>query len=278
MKDIRQSEMFADFMEKIGWQTKLLDKNFIYLRRFPILGNFAKLPRIVKLRTETIPLFIKEYNIFHMKVSPFLKVSNSSNNLKTILFNNDFQIEKFPFNPTTTIQIGLRKDINNIFSNFNEAKRRAVRRALKNQIEIRESDDLDSFIMIRKKQYSPMGFLLVKEMQALWDTFYPTNASLLLAYHPKEKTAFSGILLLFYRDTAYYWYASSLLLGKKSFAPTLLVWEALKLSKKRGYKFFDFEGIYDERFPKAGKSWKGFTKFKEGFGGEKIIFLENFYK
>jgi lipid II:glycine glycyltransferase (peptidoglycan interpeptide bridge formation enzyme) len=55
-----------------------------------------------------------------------------------------------------------------------------------------------------------------------------------------------------------------------------LVWEALKLAKKRGCRIFDFEGIYDERFPKAAASWKGFTKFKEGFGGEKIVYLENF--
>ena len=56
----------------------------------------------------------------------------------------------------------------------------------------------------------------------------------------------------------------------------VLVWEAFKLAKKRGCQIFDFEGIYDERFPKAGTAWKGFTKFKEGFGGEKVVFMENF--
>jgi len=51
------------------------------------------------------------------------------------------------------------------------------------------------------------------------------------------------------------------------FAPTLLVWEALKLAKNRGAKQFDFVGVWDERIPNKFHEWKGFTKFKEGFGG-----------
>lgn len=92
-----------------------------------------------------------------------------------------------------------------------------------------------------------------------------------------DQRPIAGILLLFYDQIAYYWFASSLPLGKKLFAPTLLVWEALKLSKKRGCQVFDFEGIYDERFPKASSSWRGFTKFKEGFGGKKIVYIENLF-
>ena len=41
-----------------------------------------------------------------------------------------------------------------------------------------------------------------------------------------------------------------------------------KERKKEGKKVFDFEGIYDERFPLI--SWKGFTRFKKGFGGIEV--------
>ena len=34
----------------------------------------------------------------------------------------------------------------------------------------------------------------------------------------------------------------------------------------RGLKIFDFEGIYDQRFPKLNKGWIGFSNFKKGFG------------
>ncbi len=75
---------------------------------------------------------------------------------------------------------------------------------------------------------------------------------------------------------AYYWLAAATNLGKKLFAPTLLVWEVLKTAKKNGCEVFDFEGIYDERYPI--KSWLGFTKFKEGFGGKEILYPPSLVK
>ena len=121
-----------------------------------------------------------------------------------------------------------------------------------------------------------MGFLVTKEMTSLWNNFHPSKADLLLAKNNKG-AYLAGILLLYHEKTAYYWYASALKEGKKMFAPTLLVWEAVKRVKKRGCKILDFEGVYDERFPKASQSWRGFTKFKEGFSDINIIFMENFY-
>ena len=167
------------------------------------------------------------------------------------------------------------------------------KRSLKNNIIVRESDDIDSFIVIRRKQYSPLGFLMTTEMKHIWKNFYPRHAFLLLAYkkninnhllnmrdfdYKSRNQPLAGILILYYDKVTYYWYASSLPEGKKLFAPTLLVWEALKLSKKKDCKIFDFEGIYDERFPHVSKNWKGFTKFKEGFGCKKLVLMENFSK
>jgi len=50
------------------------------------------------------------------------------------------------------------------------------------------------------------------------------------------------------------------------------VWEALKLSRKKGCTQFDFVGVFDERIQNQFQSWKGFTKFKKGFGGKEIYY------
>ena len=86
----------------------------------------------------------------------------------------------------------------------------------------------------------------------------------------------SGILMIQTKDIAYYMYAASSDKGKKLFAPTICVWESIKLAKKLGCKIYDFEGIYDERFPL--KSWKGFTRFKKSFGGKEISYPGAFVK
>lgn len=276
MIDIRQSPQFANFMLDLGWEAKKIGPVNVYLKKFPLIGYFAKIPRINGLIPfPQISEFIKKNRIFRVKIAPNILATDKNYKLwREEFFQYGYKIESSPFNPTVDIHIDLTQTEEKLFNNFLSAKRRGVRRAIKNKVIVKKSDAYDDFIRIRKKQYAPMGFLLENEMKKLWKNFYPDNARLLLSYNFEK--VIGGILLLFYDKIAYYWYASALPEGKKLFAPTLLVWEALKMSKKRGCKLFVFEGIYDERFPKAAQSWKGFTKFKEGFAGKKVVYLENF--
>lgn len=293
MTDVRQSLQFASFMQDIGWHVEKINETRAYIRKLPFLGNFVKIPRpLPPFDFQSIINLKKKLQAYQLKIAPFvLSTDKNYQKIRNGFFYHGFKTENFPFNPTTTLQIDLTQSEDQLFKNFTGAKRRAVRRAIKNGVLIRESSDIDQFINIRKRQYFPLGFMITSEMKALWKNFYPGNASLLLAYikspnlqitHIQAIASISvmkpmaGILLLFYDNVAYYWFASSLKSGKKLFAPTILVWEALKLAKRKGCTTFDFEGIYDERFPKASESWRGFTKFKEGFGGEKVIYLENF--
>lgn len=279
MKDIRQSSVFAQYMQDLGWKADKIGSNSVYLRKFPFVGFFAKIPHPnTPFNVSGILKFKKSQKIFRLKISPFINDKNKNySDYRKKFLNAGFKIDHSPFSPTTNFLINLDKDINEIFNNFSEAKRRGVRRAIKNGVVVKESQDLETFIKIRQKQYQTVWFLVGGDMRKLWENLYPRNATLLLAYEPVTNEAVAGILLLFHDKVSYYWFASALSSGKKLFAPTLLVWEALKLSKKRGCKIFDFEGIYDERFPKAGESWKGFTKFKEGFGVKKVVYMENFY-
>jgi lipid II:glycine glycyltransferase (peptidoglycan interpeptide bridge formation enzyme) len=80
------------------------------------------------------------------------------------------------------------------------------------------------------------------------------------------------------KDIFHYWHNGSTKEGRSLFAPTLVIVEGIKLGQKLGCKMFEFEGIYDERFKDQTKRWKGFTKFKEGFNGEKVIYTWPYIK
>jgi lipid II:glycine glycyltransferase (peptidoglycan interpeptide bridge formation enzyme) len=58
--------------------------------------------------------------------------------------------------------------------------------------------------------------------------------------------------------------------GRSTLSQYTLLWNGILWAKKNGYKIFDFEGIFDPRFP--DKNWKGFTHFKRSFGGEEVIY------
>ncbi len=58
--------------------------------------------------------------------------------------------------------------------------------------------------------------------------------------------------------------------GYQTNANYLLVWEGLNWAKRNRFKVWDFDAIYDQRYPKLHKSWKKFTEFKSRFHGKKI--------
>ncbi len=259
--DIRQSSLYASFMKKIGWDVVKIKNSYLYTRNILFIGKIAKFQR-----TDLPIPFDKLTSYTSLTIEPDLPPNKI---LEAQFIANGYRINLSPYLPTKTILIDLTQTEDKIFKSFAQAKRRSIRKAVKNKVKVIESDNIESFIKLKSSHMFPIGFLMAKEIQALWTTFYPNNASLLMAQG-------AGILLLFYSNKAYYWLAASTKEGNKLAAPSLLVWEALKLAKKKGATSFDFEGIYDSRFHQATKNWQGFTKFKRGFGGKELNFIGSF--
>jgi len=285
-QDIQQSEKYGQYMKKVGWIVEKVDGCQIFIRRFPLIGSFIKIQKPTPpVPFEKIEKIAKKYRAFKIVIEP-----------RTIqLFEKfDYQISNSPYLPTKTIHINLTKSEKEILSQMKKKTRYCLRRGQESRVTIKESKEIESFIKLKSSQFFPLGFFMRKDISALWQTFYPESAILLQARSKRRpsREAYSmtssrlrsnnkflaGILLLFHQKTAHYWLAASTKQGKKLFAPTLLVWEAIKLSKKRGCKIFDFQGIYDPRFHKSAKSWQGFTRFKKGFGGKEIEYPGCFVK
>ncbi len=181
-------------------------------------------------------------------------------------------LSRSPYLPTKTLRIDLCPSEKKIFSSFSEAKRRAVRRAIKYQVTVKESQNIATLIAVKNRSAGFFGFITTTGIKELWETFAPEHAAILLAYTENQTKPVGGVLLLFWDQIAYYWIAGATPKGKKRFAPTLLMFEAMKLAKTHGAKTFDMVGVWDERIPKENTSWKGFTKFKEGFGGKTLYY------
>jgi lipid II:glycine glycyltransferase (peptidoglycan interpeptide bridge formation enzyme) len=67
----------------------------------------------------------------------------------------------------------------------------------------------------------------------------------------------------FFGDTATYLFGASSDEDRNVMAPYLLQWEMIKKAKKENFKYYDFFGISE-------KKWPGVTRFKRGFGGQEI--------
>lgn len=265
--DLRQSLEYAQYLKSLGWQIEKLGKEQVFIRKIPLLGTLIKIQRIKSpIPFSEIKKLVKKYHAFQVIIEPALSTQTS---LISAL-PPGYKPLKSPFIPTKTLIKDIKGPEQEIFDSFSKNKRRDIRIAEKNGLLIRQGSSEDFFQL--KKQYLLKKFILPigtrKEIKLTCDAF-KEKAEILVA--EQERKIVGGALLLFCDKTAYYWQAAASDKGKKLLAPTLIVWEAIKLAQKRGCVNFDFEGVYDERFPE-NKSWLGFTHFKEGFRGKEVEF------
>lgn len=270
--EIQQSPLFVQYIKKLGWTTEKIGKYTIFIKSFFFMGAIGKLQRTTTLPSyKKIIALLKKHRIRLLVIEPDSKISSKTLSLWIDHIKPYVRISTSRYLPTKTIRVNLTPIENVIFDNFSEAKRRAVRRAKSLGITIKESTDIQKLLKFKAKTAGFLGGLTTYGVKELWPFFSPKNTTILLAYN-KQDIVVAGVLLLYWDNVSYYWIVGATREGKKLFTPTLLVWESIKTSKKKGCKSFDFVGVWDERLPKENLNWKGFTKFKEGFGGKKLYY------
>lgn len=264
--ELQQSPLYQQYVKKLGWTVLCIDGVAVFIKKIPLLGVFAKIqrPALLPSISKVIPVLL-QYRTNRLAVDTHPSQSQKELDMWIRSVSKFFRIHTSPYLPTKTIVIDISKSESDIFQACFPAKRRGMRRAEKNNVRVMQSENIFDLIAVKNTSEGLFGGITTYGIDKLWNIFYPNHAAILLAY--REKKIVAGVLLLLHEKTAYYWIAGATRQGKKLFAPTLLVWESLKYSKKHGCSRFDFVGVWDERMPAYYKDWIGFTKFKEGFGG-----------
>ena len=262
--DLRQTKQYAKYIKNLGWEVFNIDGNYLYKRNLKLF-SIIKLQRpqnmiskdkflsFIKAPKGLVVIYIEPKTIDQEKYwidLGFKAINSSSLASKTIRFD-------------------LTRAENKLFSDMHHKTRYNIRLATKRGIDLILDDDINEFIDFwhdsakKRKMY----FSLRKEINSIFFAF-GNNAEILWAVKNNQKLA--SILVLYTKEGGYYMYAASSEEGNKDQSPSFLVWEAIKRCKNKRLKFFDLEGVYDERYPI--KSWKGFSKFKKSFGSEEIDF------
>jgi len=136
----------------------------------------------------------------------------------------------------------------------------------------REDQVLNFYALLRR---SGRGYIPgLEEFRDLCDSF-AGRAFIVLTFYGRDLVA--GVLVLCTKGVASYMYPAVSFQGRRLLCGYLAVWESLQEARRRGCTAFDFEGLYDERFPSL-RRWKGFTAFKERFGGQEISYPGPFVK
>lgn len=271
--DARQTPQWGKYLSSIGWDVEVVGKTQVFIKRIPVIGG-----SVIKIQHPKNPLpfkkidgVAKRYHSLAVIIEPDTLGYKEGEFLK-----NTYRKSKLKFVHTATIKIDLTQSEKELLRSFSENARRNIRKAQTNDLIVKkiflnkEADDsqFQTFYSLLKnltrlkRFYIPSYEEYFKKMTA-----FKKSSILLFAYQKGSSEPIATIWLAYFDKTIAYFQTGITEKGYQTFANYLLVWEGLKLAKKLKLKVFDFEAIFDPRYPKNHKAWKNFTEFKKRFHG-----------
>lgn len=253
MVDIRQTPQYARYLKSVGWNVERINEINYFIKKFPLVGSVIKIQRPEEINNKIINQLASKYRVFQTIVEPKGELDAK------YLISLGYKQSKSPYLPTKTLQLDLTRNRKQLFNGLKKDARLSIKKNKESKV-LDYGTELKRFREDWKnsvgwKRYVPP----LSHLVSLRKSF--KNNSLFLA----TETTSSGAIFLIGDKIGYYWQAFISNEGRKQQSQYKTVWEGIKWAKKMGTKVFDFEGIYDERFP--NKSWLGFTHFKKSFDG-----------
>lgn len=271
LQDVRQTPAYAGFMERLGWQVEQAGKTRIFIKRLSVTPfSLIKVLRYQPpLSSRTVARLIRDYRALIIKQEPFLvKKIHGAMTYFSVQREN-----RWPLLPTKTLWLNLALPSPRLLALMKPKTRYNLGKAERAQLTPRvipgnsvSPTHLEQFYRLWANN-KPHNWLFrphFNELNSLINAF-KEKCYLVLVHKNSQLVAAS--LQLTSKNMGFYWHNASTKLGKKLFAPTLCLWQAIREAKRCRLKIFDFEGVWDERFPQLNKGWKGFTRFKLGFVG-----------
>lgn len=180
-----------------------------------------------------------------------------------------YKLTRFPYLATKTYIVDLGVAEEKLWEGLSENAKRMIKKNEK--IEVLEVSPKD--FLSHWKRWSKIWTMKEREIESLKRHF---GDKMRLVVCSDGNTYHSGLMLLSTKDCTNYYQTWTAEEGRKSGAHYKLVWEEILHAKRSGQRYFDLEGIFDERWPQ--KRWRGFTEFKRRFGGKEVSFPGSYFR
>jgi lipid II:glycine glycyltransferase (peptidoglycan interpeptide bridge formation enzyme) len=227
---------------------------------------FGYIPMGPALTEENVKSLIrsgKKINAIGIRVEPNIKRAELTN-FQFSIFNQYFRPGRNLFKPKTFI-LDLTKSEEELLKNMHPKGRYNIKVAQKHNVSVRLSvsdKDFEKYLDLmfggttkRQKIYAHGR----DYHRLMWQSLKEKMAHLFVAEY--KNNIIAAAMIFTFRDGIYYAYGASALEHKEVMAPTLLLWQVMLWGKQSKYRFFDLWGA---------EEGKGFSRFKEQFGGELV--------
>ena len=276
MIDLRQTKEYANYLHLDGWIVERIDNVNYFLKKLPIVGYVLKIQRPERIDFKVIDKLSQKYGIFQIIIEPKFEYQVSS------IQSHGYQLAKSTYLPSKTLCIDISKSQKEIYSHFQRNIRTGVARGKSFKTKVYSTpQDLKIF---RNAWKSSVKFdRYVPSLESLLNLrkSFKQNKCIFLASHNIVGRIIGGVIFTITSHgvsnyITFYNYGFISNEGRSTLSMASLLYQGILWGKEMGCKTFDFEGIYDERFP--NKSWLGFTRFKKSFGGYEVLYSGTYTK
>jgi lipid II:glycine glycyltransferase (peptidoglycan interpeptide bridge formation enzyme) len=281
---ITQSKKWQEFQEALNEKSFLVEEDgfeYLAILKTTPVGNYLYLPygpvaedkRSFKKALSSLEKLAAENNAIFTRVEPQRHefVSSMPSTAK----------KSKDLNPAHTLIIDLTRTREEILADVPRRTRgyfnTYTKKGLK-VVETKEPNDIKHLVELQKTLAKDKGIGVFSEDYLKKQLEQPFASLYLVKYNPtfeeehpdeKKEIVIAAVLVFDDEDTRYYIQAAQDKVYTKLAAPSIVVCQMLMDAKEKGLKFFDFWGIAPEDAPDS-HPWKGFTKFKQSFGGTPV--------
>lgn len=280
MEDIRQTKEWKRYLQSSGWVVEKVNLSSHSGRVHPHTRRREALVSVFIRKITLTPFSMMKVQRFdgELDFSDLKRLKRRHRVIYTVLEPlkmglQGWRINKHPFLPTETVVVNLNKSKGQLWNDLStNAKRILNKSSMVRTIELRGRDGREEFYKAWKKS-SKTWVMSEERFNKLLDAF-GKKASIWVS--ESESELFSGVVLLRSKDTANYSQTWTSKKGRGLGSHYKLIWQVILECKKKGLKWFDFEGVLDKRWPQ--KKWAGFSEFKKKFGGTVVTYPGSFTK
>ncbi|MBI2057626.1 MAG: peptidoglycan bridge formation glycyltransferase FemA/FemB family protein [Candidatus Yanofskybacteria bacterium] len=238
-------------------------KSYLYVAHGPEM-DFNSMAGGLKNPISNFVVWLRE--LAKKEKSIFIKMEPVSDGVAQVFAEHKFKKSKKEIQPSKTVILDLFKSEDDLLDAMHHKTRYNIKVAEKNGIVVKESDDFESFWNLIKKtakrdKFSSHTKDYYEKLLKFFNDGKEITSRLSLAYYKDKPVA--GLILLTYKNTAYYLHGASDYDYRSYMAPHKLHWEVIKELKALGFELYDFWGI-------DANKWPGVTRFKLGWGGKVV--------
>lgn len=245
------------------------------------IGTILRGPKVDNDMIQSVTSLAKKENAIFVKFEPNVigKTYDKEGLENKIPINMDFEnfvvSPKVAFYPNSYF-IDLTKSEDELLAQMHSKTRYNVRVANRYGVEVKENSTdagFETYLDLVFETTQRQGFYLHtrKYHRDQWQILKKTDIPHVVhaSYQGKVISAFMIFKL---NDKLFYPYGASLNIHREVMAPTLLMWEVIKMGKKLGCKTFDMWGSLGPNAKESEQGY-GFHRFKQGYGGQLVEFV-----